>query len=101
MGVQLGFMGVQPRFVRILTLSTADVRKRLLRPAPKGCGPNQAKPGILKAFTQFRRMTETLVDHALNSRGQLGGNVIWVGLRGCGCGAGTAGQQREAVTVLP
>jgi hypothetical protein len=32
---------------------------------------------------------------------QLGGKVIWAGLRGCGCGAGTAGQQREAVTVLP
>ena len=31
---------------------------------------------------------------------QLGGKVIWAGLRGCGCGAGTAGQQREAVTVL-
>jgi len=28
---------------------------------------------------------------------QLGGKVIWAGLRGCGCGAGTAGQQREAV----
>jgi hypothetical protein len=25
---------------------------------------------------------------------QLGGKVIWAGLRGCGCGAGTAGQQR-------
>jgi len=32
---------------------------------------------------------------------QLGGKVIWAGLRGYGCGAGTAGQQREAVTVLP
>jgi hypothetical protein len=32
---------------------------------------------------------------------QLGGKVIWAGLRGCGCGAGTAGRQREAVTVLP
>jgi len=32
---------------------------------------------------------------------QLGGKVIWAGLRGCGCGAGTAGQQREAVTALP
>jgi hypothetical protein len=32
---------------------------------------------------------------------QLGGKVIWAGLRGCGCSAGTAGQQREAVTVLP
>jgi hypothetical protein len=32
---------------------------------------------------------------------QLGGKVIWAGLRGCGCGAGTAGQQREAVAVLP
>jgi hypothetical protein len=32
---------------------------------------------------------------------QFGGKVIWAGLRGCGCGAGTAGQQREAVTVLP
>ena len=32
---------------------------------------------------------------------QLGGKVIWAGLRGCGCGAGTARQQREAVTVLP
>jgi hypothetical protein len=31
---------------------------------------------------------------------QLGGKVIWAGLRGCGCGAGTAGQ-REDVTVLP
>jgi hypothetical protein len=30
-----------------------------------------------------------------------GGKVIWAGLRGCGCGAGTGGQQREAVTVLP
>ena len=29
---------------------------------------------------------------------QLGGKVIWAGLRDCGCGAGTAGQQREAVT---
>ena len=47
-----------------------DVRKHLLRPAPKGCGPNRDKQGILKMFTQFRRMTETLVDHALNSRGQ-------------------------------
>jgi hypothetical protein len=28
---------------------------------------------------------------------QLGGKVIWADLRGCGCGAGTAGQQREAV----
>jgi hypothetical protein len=27
---------------------------------------------------------------------QLGGKVIWAGLRGRGCGAGTAGQQREA-----
>jgi hypothetical protein len=27
--------------------------------------------------------------------------VIWAGLRGCGGGAGTGGQQREAVTVLP
>jgi hypothetical protein len=49
----------------------ADVRKRLLRPAPKGCGPNRAKPGILRMFTQFRRMTETPADHALNSRGYL------------------------------
>jgi hypothetical protein len=32
---------------------------------------------------------------------QLGGKVIWAGLRGCGCGAGTGEQQREAVTVLP
>jgi len=32
---------------------------------------------------------------------QLGGKVIRAGLRGCGCGALTAGQQREAVTVLP
>ena len=32
---------------------------------------------------------------------QLGGKVIWAGLRGCGCGAGTAGQQREDVTMLP
>jgi hypothetical protein len=32
---------------------------------------------------------------------QLGGKVIRAGLRGCGCGAGTAGQPREAVTVLP
>ena len=32
---------------------------------------------------------------------QLGGKVIWAGLRGCGCGAGTGVQQREAVTVLP
>jgi hypothetical protein len=32
---------------------------------------------------------------------QLGGKVIWAGLGGCGCGAGTAGQQREAVAVLP
>jgi hypothetical protein len=30
-----------------------------------------------------------------------GGKVIWAGLRGCGCGAGTARRQREAVTVLP
>jgi methionine-gamma-lyase len=28
-------------------------------------------------------------------------NVIWAGLRGRGCGAGSAGQQREAVAVLP
>ena len=32
---------------------------------------------------------------------QLGGKVIWAGLQGCGCCAGTGGQQREAVTVLP
>jgi len=32
---------------------------------------------------------------------QLGGTVIRAGLRGCGCGAGNAGQQREAVTALP
>lgn len=32
---------------------------------------------------------------------QLGGEVIWAGLRGCGCGAGTGEQKREAVTVLP
>jgi len=32
---------------------------------------------------------------------QLGGKVIWAGLRGCGCAAGTAGQQREAVTMPP
>ena len=32
---------------------------------------------------------------------QLGAKVIWAGLRGCGCDAGTGGQQREAVTVLP
>jgi hypothetical protein len=32
---------------------------------------------------------------------QLGGKVIWADLRGYGCGAETAGQQREAVTVLP
>ena len=32
---------------------------------------------------------------------QLGGKVIWAGLRGGGCGAGTSGQQREAVAVLP
>ena len=50
----------------------ADVRKRLLRPAPKGCGPNRAKRGMLRMFTQFRRMAETLVDHALHSRGQVG-----------------------------
>ena len=31
---------------------------------------------------------------------QLGGKVIWAGLRGCGCGTGTAGQQQEDVTVL-
>ena len=31
----------------------------------------------------------------------LGGEVIGAGLRGCGCGAGTAGEQREAVTVRP
>ncbi len=31
---------------------------------------------------------------------QLGGKVIGAGLRGCGCGAGTGGQQREVVTVL-
>jgi hypothetical protein len=31
---------------------------------------------------------------------QLGGKVIWAGLRGRGCGAGTGEQQREAVTVL-
>ena len=30
---------------------------------------------------------------------QLGGKVIWAGSRGCGCGAGTSGQQREAVTM--
>ena len=30
---------------------------------------------------------------------QLGGKVIWAGFRGCGCGAGTSGHQREAVTV--
>jgi hypothetical protein len=30
---------------------------------------------------------------------RLGGKVIWAGSRGCGCGAGTSGQQREAVTV--
>ncbi len=28
---------------------------------------------------------------------QLGGKVIWAGLRGSGCAAGTSGQQREAV----
>ncbi len=32
---------------------------------------------------------------------QLGGKVIWAGLLGCGRGAGTGEQQREAVTVLP
>jgi hypothetical protein len=32
---------------------------------------------------------------------QVGGTVIWADLRGCGWGAGTAGQQREDVTVLP
>jgi hypothetical protein len=32
---------------------------------------------------------------------QLGGEVIWAGSQGCGCGAGTSGQQREAVTGLP
>jgi hypothetical protein len=32
---------------------------------------------------------------------QLGGKVIWAGLLGCGCGAETGEQQREAVTVLP
>ena len=32
---------------------------------------------------------------------QLGGKVIWAGLRGCASGAGTGEQQREAVTVLP
>jgi hypothetical protein len=32
---------------------------------------------------------------------QLGGKVIWAGLLGCACGAGTGEQQREAVTVLP
>jgi len=47
----------------------ADVRKRLLRPAPKRCGSNRVKPGILGLFTQFRRMTETLVDHVLNGGG--------------------------------
>jgi len=47
----------------------SDVRKRLLRPAPKGCGQNQDKPGILRKLPQFRRMTEALVDHVLNSGG--------------------------------
>jgi hypothetical protein len=32
---------------------------------------------------------------------QLGGKVICAGLPGCSCGAETAGQQREAVTMLP
>jgi len=32
---------------------------------------------------------------------QLGCKVIWAGLRGCGCGAGTAWQQQEDVTMLP
>jgi len=32
---------------------------------------------------------------------QLGGKVIWAGSQGCGCGAGTSGQQQEAVTSLP
>jgi hypothetical protein len=32
---------------------------------------------------------------------QLGCTVIWAGLRGRGCGAGTAGHQQEDVTGLP
>ena len=31
---------------------------------------------------------------------QLGGKVTCAGLRGCGCGARTGEQKREAVTVL-
>ena len=33
-------------------------------------GQNRAIPGILRMFTQFRRMNETLADHLLNSRGR-------------------------------
>ena len=32
---------------------------------------------------------------------QLGGKVIWAGLRGCGCGAGTGGQQRRLSLCFP
>ena len=56
-------------------------------------------PGLL-AGSMMRR--DCLMAVQLGPMGvQLGGKVIWAGLRGCGCSAGTAGQQREDVTVPP
>ena len=68
--------------------------------APVGYGPCAESP----ASDLLRRLAagDCLMGVQLGFMGvQLGGKVIWAGLRGCGCGAGTGGQQREAVTVLP
>jgi hypothetical protein len=56
---------------------------------PAGCGPLRGKP----ACDLLWRLADgdSLMGVQLGLMGvQLGGKVIWAGLRGCGCGSGTA-----------
>ena len=66
---------------------------------PAGPGPSSEGP-----FDLFWRGQPPQLPYGGSTRFmgvQLGGKVIWAGSQGCGCGAGTSGQQQEAVTSLP
>ena len=94
-----------PAAVRCVT-GAADRRRRDRRLCPcqrragELCGVRGKAPLLICSGVASRR--DCLMGVQLGFMGvQLGGKVIGAGLRGCGCGAGTGGQQRKAVTVLP